>query len=216
MCIVANMYVNKTLWLAYTSSMPPILLLPLSVACDDSNGCVTIAMAKGEIYVECDSVVVCELLLGLQPWHLKSDYWYTIVCDCVGWCRCDEAWLNTLQEGTVHKMELNGHDHVLSLSFGKDTRCKKNPIDIRIQRRLNGDCVPIARSCSGFDMCDQHQLSIRMPPGHCANTQNAAECFLSPECRTSQPYKFVIDVIDTPLPPVNARARKESNKGGGG
>ncbi|GKA31065.1 hypothetical protein Tco_0717370 [Tanacetum coccineum] len=26
----------------------------------------------------------------------------------------------------------------------------------------------------------------------------------------------VIDVIDTPLPPVNARARKESNKGGGG
>ncbi|GKD64849.1 hypothetical protein Tco_1306957 [Tanacetum coccineum] len=87
------MYVNKTLWLAYTSSMPPILLLPLSVACDDSDGCVTIAMAKGEIYVECDSVVVCELLLGLRPWHLKSDYWYTIVCDCVGWCRCDEAGL---------------------------------------------------------------------------------------------------------------------------
>ncbi|GKA54274.1 hypothetical protein Tco_0753223 [Tanacetum coccineum] len=51
------------------------------------------AMAKGEIYVECDSVVVCELLLGLRPWHLKSDYWYTIVCDCVGWCRCDEAGL---------------------------------------------------------------------------------------------------------------------------
>nr|GEU30050.1 hypothetical protein [Tanacetum cinerariifolium] len=80
--------------------------------------------------------------------------------------------------------------------------------------------------------------------GHCANIQNAVECFLSPECRTSRPYKFdvgrkdnkeepatevfnamvrnkspkvgeVIDVIDTPLPPVNARARKESNKGGG-
>ncbi|GKE15384.1 hypothetical protein Tco_1422961 [Tanacetum coccineum] len=64
-----------------------------SQACDDSDGCVTIAMTKGEIYVECDSVVVCELLLGLRPWHLKSDYWYTIVCDCVGWCRCDEAGL---------------------------------------------------------------------------------------------------------------------------
>ncbi|GJV27886.1 hypothetical protein Tco_1384334 [Tanacetum coccineum] len=51
------------------------------------------AMIKGEIYVECDSVVVCELLLGLRPWHLKSDYWYTIVCDCVGWRRCDEAGL---------------------------------------------------------------------------------------------------------------------------
>ncbi|GKC16035.1 hypothetical protein Tco_1012817, partial [Tanacetum coccineum] len=67
--------------------------------------------------------------------------------------------------------------------------CKNDTIDSDkgLSRRLNGDCVPIARSCSGFDMCDQHQLSIRMPPGHCANTQNAAECFLSPECRTSQP-----------------------------
>ncbi|GJZ98184.1 hypothetical protein Tco_0670637 [Tanacetum coccineum] len=90
---IQGILASKTLWFAYTSSMPPILLLPLSVACDDSDVCVTIAMAKGEIYVECDSVVVCELLLGLRPWHLKSDYWYTIVCDCVGWRRCDEAGL---------------------------------------------------------------------------------------------------------------------------
>ncbi|GJU47517.1 RNA-directed DNA polymerase, eukaryota, reverse transcriptase zinc-binding domain protein [Tanacetum coccineum] len=32
------MYVDKTLWLAYTSSMPPILSFPLSMACDDSDG----------------------------------------------------------------------------------------------------------------------------------------------------------------------------------
>ncbi|GJZ05880.1 hypothetical protein Tco_0539673 [Tanacetum coccineum] len=56
-CIVANMYVNKTLWLAYTYSMPPILSLPLSMACDDSDGCVTIAMAKDEIYVECGRII---------------------------------------------------------------------------------------------------------------------------------------------------------------
>ncbi|GJT42752.1 zinc finger, CCHC-type containing protein [Tanacetum coccineum] len=34
-------------------------------------------MTKGEIYVECvecDPIVVCELLLGLRPWHLNSDY----------------------------------------------------------------------------------------------------------------------------------------------
>ncbi|GJR70077.1 hypothetical protein Tco_0016142 [Tanacetum coccineum] len=74
--------------------MPPNILGPVRLGSpnrwisgpDDSDG-------KGEIYVECDSVVVCELLLGLRPWHLKSDYWYTIVCDCVGWCRCDEAGL---------------------------------------------------------------------------------------------------------------------------
>ncbi|GJY21615.1 hypothetical protein Tco_0394181 [Tanacetum coccineum] len=50
---VQNEPLNQTLWLAYTYSMPPILSLPLSMACDDSDGCVTIAMAKGEIYVEC-------------------------------------------------------------------------------------------------------------------------------------------------------------------
>ncbi|GJX08855.1 retrovirus-related pol polyprotein from transposon TNT 1-94 [Tanacetum coccineum] len=100
------MYVNKKLWLAYTSLMPPILLFLLSVACDDSDGCVTIAMAKGEIYVECDSVMVCELLLGLRPWHLKSDYWYTIICDCVGWCRCDEAGLND-------KLNYEGNDEFI-------------------------------------------------------------------------------------------------------
>ncbi|GKF33189.1 hypothetical protein Tco_0106389 [Tanacetum coccineum] len=53
-----------------------------------------------------------------------------------------------------------------------------------------------------YDMCDQHQLSIRMPPGHCSNTQNAAECFLSPECRTSQPYKFVTTISKALIMPV--------------
>ncbi|GKE09332.1 hypothetical protein Tco_1412883, partial [Tanacetum coccineum] len=38
---VQNEPVNQTLWLAYTYSMPPILSLPLSMACDDSDGCVT-------------------------------------------------------------------------------------------------------------------------------------------------------------------------------
>ncbi|GKF67254.1 hypothetical protein Tco_0196933, partial [Tanacetum coccineum] len=38
---VQNEPVNRTLWLAYTYSMPPILSLPLSMACDDSHGCVT-------------------------------------------------------------------------------------------------------------------------------------------------------------------------------
>ncbi|GJT01051.1 equilibrative nucleotide transporter 8-like protein [Tanacetum coccineum] len=36
---VQNEPVNQTLWLAYTYSMPPILSLPLSMACDDSDGC---------------------------------------------------------------------------------------------------------------------------------------------------------------------------------
>ncbi|GJR06303.1 hypothetical protein Tco_0529287 [Tanacetum coccineum] len=46
-CIVANMYVNKTLWLAYTYSMPPILSLPLSMACDDSDGIGELAAMAG-------------------------------------------------------------------------------------------------------------------------------------------------------------------------
>ncbi|GJZ25610.1 hypothetical protein Tco_0569863 [Tanacetum coccineum] len=83
---------SKVSWRAYLYFFDATdTLLSLSVVCDDSDTCVTIAMTKGEIYVECDSVVVCELLLGLRPWHLKSDYWYTIICDCVCWCRCDEA-----------------------------------------------------------------------------------------------------------------------------
>ncbi|GKA33772.1 hypothetical protein Tco_0720201, partial [Tanacetum coccineum] len=43
--------------LAYTYSMPLILSLTLSMACDDSDGCVTIAMEKDEIYVECGRII---------------------------------------------------------------------------------------------------------------------------------------------------------------
>nr|GEV98145.1 putative RNA-directed DNA polymerase, eukaryota, reverse transcriptase zinc-binding domain protein [Tanacetum cinerariifolium] len=38
---VQNEPVNQTLWLAYTYLMSPILSLSLSMACDDSDGCVT-------------------------------------------------------------------------------------------------------------------------------------------------------------------------------
>nr|GEU69470.1 hypothetical protein [Tanacetum cinerariifolium] len=31
--------------------------------------------------VDCNPIVVCELLLGLQPWNLNSDYWYTVIFD---------------------------------------------------------------------------------------------------------------------------------------
>ncbi|GKB82998.1 hypothetical protein Tco_0949893 [Tanacetum coccineum] len=46
-CIVANMYVNKTLWLAYTYSMPLILSLPLSMTCNDSDGVGELAALAG-------------------------------------------------------------------------------------------------------------------------------------------------------------------------
>ncbi|GJZ30879.1 hypothetical protein Tco_0575926 [Tanacetum coccineum] len=79
---VQNEPVNQTLWLAYTYSMPPILSLPLSMACDDSDG----SMAKGEnsmwmLSVECDHVVGEQrqgwsaswrgnlTMLQLRPWQ---------------------------------------------------------------------------------------------------------------------------------------------------
>ncbi|GJR23553.1 hypothetical protein Tco_0972080 [Tanacetum coccineum] len=79
---VQNEPLNQTLWLAYTYSMPPILSLPLSMACDDSDG----SMAKGEnsmwmLSVECDHVVGEQrqgwsaswrgnlTMLQLRPWQ---------------------------------------------------------------------------------------------------------------------------------------------------
>ncbi|GJU06962.1 hypothetical protein Tco_1123392, partial [Tanacetum coccineum] len=85
------MYVNKTLWLAYTYSMPPILSLPLFMACDDSDGCVTIAMAKDEIYVECGRIYV-------------------------GWCCCDGAALVRLLPWLAYSQNrLNSKESVLYL-----------------------------------------------------------------------------------------------------
>nr|GEY68216.1 hypothetical protein [Tanacetum cinerariifolium] len=43
---------------------------------------------------ECDSITVCELLLGLQPWQKNPDSKcdpYTSICNYVGWCRCRGA-----------------------------------------------------------------------------------------------------------------------------
>ncbi|GJW01263.1 hypothetical protein Tco_1556514 [Tanacetum coccineum] len=55
---VQNEPANKTLWLDYTYSMPPILSLSLSMACDDSDGCRWQRVKSMWSVVECDPMVV--------------------------------------------------------------------------------------------------------------------------------------------------------------
>ncbi|GKA48513.1 hypothetical protein Tco_0741471, partial [Tanacetum coccineum] len=62
-CTVANVYVDVALWLAlisaYASSMAPILLLLLSMVCDDSDGSSMPLMLSLPLLMACDDSDGC-------------------------------------------------------------------------------------------------------------------------------------------------------------
>ncbi|GJU49423.1 putative ribonuclease H-like domain-containing protein, partial [Tanacetum coccineum] len=79
------------------SSMPPILSLLLLIACDDVN---TQKVKSMWNVVECDPIVVRELLLGLQPWQSnpdsKCELYTSFVIMLVGAIVAVQGWLDSL------------------------------------------------------------------------------------------------------------------------